>query len=298
MRDTHVEHYPFCRLALADAQNLAIRKLLTRAAFESTVTPGPPLPKSHPSPGLAAKLHLECASLYSSARALVKTPGASRPTVPSQPKTKFKFGLGSKDRSNGGGGTHTVVSSEASDEVVPELRHYLADELALHNALAHKWLGVDAGEHGGSQQSGVAVGFLTWSKKELEELKNGGGISVAVSTDREKDMKEVRRARLRIEMESASVFLKGYTRMNDSASILHYISLSYFSNCSDRWHSKPYLPNQSSKLPFLPDARRYPFDLTQRPSLHSGLGQHASATKGSSSSRTTRKGETHHKLRR
>ena len=81
---------PMHRMALADAQNLAIRKLLTRAAFESTVTPGPPLPKSHPSPALAAKLHLECAALYSSARALVKTPGASRPSVlPSSSRSKF-----------------------------------------------------------------------------------------------------------------------------------------------------------------------------------------------------------------
>ena len=59
-------------MALADAQNLAIRKLLTRAAMESVVTPGPPLPKSHPSPALAAKLHLECVAMYTSARALTR----------------------------------------------------------------------------------------------------------------------------------------------------------------------------------------------------------------------------------
>ncbi|KAJ7695968.1 hypothetical protein B0H17DRAFT_1054391 [Mycena rosella] len=56
--------------ALADAQTLAIRKLLSKSAYDSNVAPGPPLPKSHPSPALLAKLHLECAALYSSARAL------------------------------------------------------------------------------------------------------------------------------------------------------------------------------------------------------------------------------------
>ena len=103
-------------MALADAQNLAIRKLLTRAAFESTVTPGPPLPKSHPSPALAAKLHLECAAMYSSARALVKTPGASRPALPSQSSksSKFKLGLGNKDRGTSGS---LSTASEGADEV-------------------------------------------------------------------------------------------------------------------------------------------------------------------------------------
>ncbi|OBZ70590.1 pH-response regulator protein palC [Grifola frondosa] len=52
------------KMALADAQTLAIRKLLSRAAFENTLTPGPPLPKSHPSPALVAKLHLECAASF------------------------------------------------------------------------------------------------------------------------------------------------------------------------------------------------------------------------------------------
>ncbi|PSS03311.1 hypothetical protein PHLCEN_2v4017 [Hermanssonia centrifuga] len=209
-------------MALADAQNLAIRKLLTRAAYESTVTPGPPLPKSHPSPALASKLHLECAALYTSARALAKTAGASRPALSptsSSAKSKFKLGLGgsNKDGSSaeGGGG-----GRDDADEVVPELRRYLSDEIAVHNALAHKWLGVDAGENGGPQQTGTAVGFLTWSKKELEDLKNGGsagGMAVGtMGTEREKEMREARKARVLGDLESVNVFFKGYKRMNDS----------------------------------------------------------------------------------
>lgn len=207
-------------MALADAQNLAIRKLLTRAAFDSVVTPGPPLPKSHPSPALAAKLHLECVALYTSARALAKTSGASRPSLASQStKSKFKLQIGKKDGVREGSGS--AGREEPGEEVVPELRRYLNDEIALHHALSHKWLGVDAGENGGSQQIGAAVGFLGWSQKELEDLKGGGGgmAAVGIGSEREKDMRDTRRTRVHAELDSVNVFLKGYKRMNDSVSL-------------------------------------------------------------------------------
>ncbi|KAI0373938.1 hypothetical protein BV20DRAFT_936502 [Pilatotrama ljubarskyi] len=193
------------KMALADAQNLAIRKLLSKAAFESTLTPGPPLPKSHPSPALVAKLHLECVALYSSARSLVKTPGASK----GGSKTKMKLGFG-KDKNNGGG------QEETGEEVAPELRRYLADEIALHGALARKWLGVDAGEHGGTSKGGVAVGFLAWAKKDLEELRSGHSSGGMINSDREKEMRERRKARVQEELDSVNTFLVGYKRMNDT----------------------------------------------------------------------------------
>lgn len=143
----------------------------------------------------------------------MKTPGASRPSisVQSTSKSKFKLGFG-KDKS-----ATSTSAQEGADEVVPELRRYLADEVLLHNALAHKWLGVDASEHGGSQQSGVAVGFLSWAHKELEDLKGGAsGVNIGVVTERERDMREERKARVQAEADSVSVFLKGYKRMNDS----------------------------------------------------------------------------------
>ena len=198
------------KMALADAQNLAIRKLLSKAAFESTLTPGPPLPKSHPSPALVAKLHLECAAFYASARSLVKTPGASR----AGSKSKLKLPLG-RDRDRNGGGER----EETGEEVTPELRRYLADEAALHGALARKWLGVDAGEHGGTAKGGVAVGFLAWAKKELEELKSGHASGGIIGNEREKDMRERRKARVLEELESTSTFLVGYKKMNDTVSI-------------------------------------------------------------------------------
>ncbi|KAF8208732.1 BRO1 domain-containing protein [Mycena galopus ATCC 62051] len=161
--------------SLADAQALAIRKLLSKSAYDSNVAPGPPLPKSHPSPALISKLHLECASLYSSARTLAKTPSSA--------------GKGKPKGSN---------STSADGEISTDLRRYLNEETVFHGALARKWLGVDAGENGGSERGGDAVGFLTWAKKELEELKG-----------RKKD-------RVSDELDSVSVFLKHYKKVNDS----------------------------------------------------------------------------------
>lgn len=138
-------------MALADAQTLAIRKLLSRAAYDSTISPGPPLPKSHPSPALIAKLHLECASLYSSARTLAKTP---------------------------------------LEEVNGELRKYLKDEAGFHSALARKWLGVDCGETGGTEKGGDAVAWTAWAKKELEELKGSKGIGISKAEKEKKEKRK------------------------------------------------------------------------------------------------------------
>lgn len=178
-------------MALADAQSLAIRKLLSKSAYDSTITPGPPLPKSHPSPALIAKLHLECASLYSSARSLAKTPSSTK----SKGKGKELSG--------------------ADGEVSADLRRYLSDESAFHGALARKWLGVDAGENGGPQKGGEAVAFLVWAKKELEELKDGGrGFGIG----REKEKKDRRKDKVMEELERVTMFWKHYKKLNDSVS--------------------------------------------------------------------------------
>ena len=198
-------------MALAEAQALAIRKLLSKSAYDSTVTPGPPLPKSHPPPGLVAKLHLECASLFTSARSLAKT--ASGPKY----KTKFKPSFGKNK------GTDDDANEESAvEEVSPELKRYLADEAALHSALGSKWLGVDCGESGGIDRAGQAVGYLQWAKKELEELKDGtkSGVSLpGITSENERKARERRRATVTKELETVGVFLKHYRNMNDTVSI-------------------------------------------------------------------------------
>ena len=159
---------------MADAQALAIRKHLSKAAFDSSNYPGPPLPKSHPSPNFIAKLHLECQSLYVSAKSLAKASGGS--------------------------------------DISAELRKYLTDESALHAALAHKWLGIDAGENGGLSQAGYAVGFLGWAKQELEEMKDSRLLlHFGKGQDRKTQIPE--------ELESTKMFYAYYKKTNDSVRI-------------------------------------------------------------------------------
>jgi len=173
------------RMSLADAQTLAIRRLLSKAVYDNNVAPGPPLPKSHPLPSTLAKLHIECASLYLSSKLLAKTPGATKGS-----------------------------SSDATKEVSSELRRYLGNQATLHSALSHKWLGVEAGEQGGSQRGGEAVAFLQWAKKELEELKDGGKLVSFGSADKEKE--EHWKADLNNELTSVNAFHKYYKKMNDT----------------------------------------------------------------------------------
>lgn len=189
------------RMALADAQSLAIRKLLSKAAFESTLSPGPPLPKSHPSTVLIAKLHLDCAALYSSARTLAMT--SSKSTL-----TSGLFGSASKSQSDSGGG---------SGEVSPDLLKYLEKESKFHTAIAHKWLGVDAGETAKPGKGGEAVGFLKWAQQELEDLHTPRLSKGLGAKDRDQDGKrQDRKAKVEKELKSVKVFLEHYRKMNDS----------------------------------------------------------------------------------
>ncbi|KAJ6584765.1 BRO1 domain-containing protein [Mycena capillaripes] len=229
--------------SLADAQTLAIRKLLSKSAYDSNVAPGPPLPKSHPSPALISKLHLECSSLYSSARTLATTPSSA-----SKGKTK---GI-----------------SSADGEISTDLRRYLNEETVFHDALARKWLGVDAGENGGSDRGGDAVGFLIWAKKELEDLKG-----------RKKD-------RVSNELESVNVFLKHYKKVNDS---LHFQPVPTQADLQSRiptgrlaLTAKTYVPPQPAFGPgSLEDVRRKAEELELDDDSVAGKAQGSYAGAGS-----------------
>lgn len=239
-------------MVLADAQNLAIRKLLSKAAYESTLTPGPPLPKSHPAPALVAKLHLECAALYTSARSLAKTPDAS-----ARAKHRIAVSFSSSAKRAGDKQGPSVPESPSSaqadepTEVAPELRHYLADEAALHTALAWKWFGVDAGESGGADQTGVAVGFLQGAKKALEEMKSGTltGGSGLMGTERWKEMRDRRKDRVGRELESVGTFLKGYKRVNDTVRIVCQLSAPFSLHLLSHVQSHPSCRCLSNRFP-------------------------------------------------
>lgn len=196
------------RMALADAQSLAIRKLLSKAAYESTFSPGPPLPKSHPSTVLIAKLHLDCAALYSSARTLAMAPSKSNLAS----GLKASFGSTSKSQSDSGG-----ISGVSAD-----LLKYLERESKFHTAIAHKWFGVDAGETAKTGKGGEAVGFLKWAQQELEDLhtprlSKGLGLGRDAVRDRDQDSKrQDKKMRIEKELKSVKTFLEHYRKINDS----------------------------------------------------------------------------------
>lgn len=176
-------------MSLADAQTLAIRRLLSKSAYDTNIAPGPPLPKSHPPPALLAKLHIECASLYSSARLLAKTPASSKASS----------------------------SGDTNKEVSADLRRYLGNQAALHTALSHKWLGVEAGEKGGTDKGGEAVAFLQWAKKGLEEIKDG--VKLVSLGNSEKEKEERWRESVNTELANVNLFLKHYKKMNDTVPV-------------------------------------------------------------------------------
>jgi hypothetical protein len=191
------------RLSIADAQALAIRKLLAKSYHDSTLSPGPPLPKSHPSPSLLAKLSLYLLDAYSSALALVGTsnskthsPGLSRLTK------------GSPNKSNDSLGPEGDVSAG--------LRRYLSDEVPIASAISHKWLGIEAGEAG---RTGEAITYLSWAKKELDLAKEGKLKSKLIpNAKRSKEMASERKDRVEEELDNVRLFLDVYTKENDSVS--------------------------------------------------------------------------------
>jgi len=153
---------------------------MTKSSYDSTVAPGPPLPASHPSPALLAKLHLEASALCASAESLLRIPASRK---------------------------HDM-------EVTEPLLLYAHDGAALHGALARKWLGADAG---GRDAMGVAVGFLGWAKREMDALRDGGARSHGGGKNEEGlDGRRERRGRITAEAEDAAQFLRYYSRMNDT----------------------------------------------------------------------------------
>jgi hypothetical protein len=175
---------------LAEAQTLSIRKLMSRSAYDSTLNPGPPLPKSHPSPKLIAKLSIDGLDNYSSALSLAQS-------------------------ARGGIRNHT--------EVTKDLIRWLSDEKTLLAALTYKWLGVDAGEQSStSGKAGESVGFLSWSKEQLETLKDGGTGIAGLSR------KKKRKERVAEEIASTNAFLNHYKNLNNTVCCIPKGMCSYY----------------------------------------------------------------------
>lgn len=111
-------------------------------------------------------------------------------------------------------------------EVCTDLRRYLGNQTALHSALSHKWLGIEAGEKGGMEKGGEAVAFLQWAKKELEELKDGGKLINIGNIDKEQE--ERWKSKITDELATVDVFYKYYKKMNDTVWANSFVGFPWF----------------------------------------------------------------------
>ncbi|KAJ9121671.1 hypothetical protein QFC22_002291 [Naganishia vaughanmartiniae] len=190
-------------MALADANSLGIQKLLSpfssTIAFQSTSLP---LPRGHPSPGLLAKLYIEVATLYSSARNLLKT---------------MKTSKGS-----------SLEGLNIDDDIEPGLLAYLRKEWGLADVRSRKWLAVEAGEHSSGEKVGQAIAMLKDAQNRLDDLRKHGDIGASTMKKMRglkigrssggKEEKSERKGRIAQEMAEIESFLKTYTHMNNTVS--------------------------------------------------------------------------------
>ena len=171
------------RLAHAEAELLAIRKLLSPCACYQTAhrTSSPPLASEHPSPSLLSKLYLNVASLYDSALSLSQTAstkaGIRIDTLASAGANDPNRKGSQASRSFGAAIKHKINSrsayqeeSGASGKISSGFIKYLYKSARASRARAYFWLGVDKGERG---QYGEAMGFFKLAREELEMTMGG-----------------------------------------------------------------------------------------------------------------------------
>lgn len=191
----------------------AIRRLLLPVlAHRLFAPPGPPLPASHPSPALLGKLYVYVASLFTSAAALLRV---HDPSSVGSGRRLFKKSSGDK----------SALDADAADsDVIPELKRYLRKEALLSSALAHKWLGVDAGENGKPPRVGEALGWVMEARSRLSELEDGKvadkmkGLGIGKGVERRKEARKVRQDRIDREVEDTDAWVRAYQKMNDTVS--------------------------------------------------------------------------------
>lgn len=214
-----------CRssICLADAEKLAIRRLLSKsvAIAQAVTIPGPPLPRGHPSPSLLSKLYINVYTHYDSARSLAKSVGSSG-GMKGQIKQTFR-----RDKSNN-------ENDDSAEAISSAFRTYLSDGRAFSAALSNKWLGVDAGENG--TKAGDAIAYLTVARNGLLDLQKRA--KTVFSLRKGKVERAKRKDRLVEELEDIDAFLSAYKHMNDTVSatgfrmiplLMSLISRFYFS---------------------------------------------------------------------
>lgn len=198
------------RTLIADAHITAIRKLLLPILPHILFAPpGPPLPSNHPSPSLLSKLYLHVAKLYDSSRALFKA-HANEPSSSSSRRIFRGEKIEEPDSAEGG--------------LNAGFKRYLKKEAMLSQALAHKWLAVDAGENGKGAKVGEAIAWCKDAQSRLESMEDSAvrekmkGLGLGKLNDRKKEERRARKGRVERDLEDVSAWVKSYTRQNDTVS--------------------------------------------------------------------------------
>lgn len=108
----------------------------------------------------------------------------------------------------------TNENDDAAEAISADFRTYLSDGRAFSNALANKWLGVDAGES--ATKAGDAIAYLTIARNGLLDLQKRAKTVFALRKGKAERAK--RKDRLVEELEDIDAFLSAYRHMNDTAS--------------------------------------------------------------------------------
>lgn len=188
----------------------AIRKLLLPILpHVMFAPPGPPLPSNHPSPALLSKLYLHVAKLYESSRALFKAHANE-----SSSSTSRRLFRSEK----------IEEPDTAEGDLNAGFKRYLKKEAMLSQALAHKWLGVDAGENGKGSKIGEAIAWCKDAQTRLGAMEDGAvrermkGLGLGKMNDRKKEERKARKGRVERDLEDITAWVKSYSRQNDTVS--------------------------------------------------------------------------------
>lgn len=164
--------------------------------------PGPPLPRSHPSPSLLGKLYLHVSNMYSSASSLL--------VIPTNPQSNSSGSLLRRKKSD-------EVDSIDEDLIV-ELKRYLKKEAKLSKALAYKYLGIDEA----SKSLGQSLALLQESRRCLDDLKDTKletkmkGLNFNKDKKKAEVVRNLRQGRIDREDYSVQAWLQANKKMNDT----------------------------------------------------------------------------------
>lgn len=171
------------KLSLAISQSLAIRKLMSPLHAYTLHNPGPPLPKSHPSPQILLKLHLDTSSLFNASRVMLKS------------SIKLTLRVQHVD-------------------LPPDLKAHTKRREVFHAGVAKKWLGIDAANNG---NTGFAIAWLKAASEELaDNVSSSSSERLKILSKSIRKARDERKNELEVELSSIETYLKAYKQLNDT----------------------------------------------------------------------------------